>query len=102
MKIRKNDNVIVLAGKDKGKKGKVLKVFPNKNKVVVEGVHVAKRHNKSRKRDKKGEIVEFSAPIDVSNVSLLDPKSGKKTRVGFVIDNGKKVRIAKKSGQKID
>ncbi len=70
MKIKKNDNIIVIAGKDKGKKGKVIKSLPNQNKVIVEGVNIVKRHIKSRSQDKKGEILSIAAPIDVSNVKL--------------------------------
>lgn len=101
MKIKKNDNVIVIAGKDKGTKGKVLKVFPNLNKVVVEGVNIAKKHIKKSQGNKSGQIIEKSMPIDVSNVSILDPKTKKPTRIGYVIEEGKKVRISKSSGQKI-
>lgn len=102
MKIRKNDNIIVLAGKDKGKKGKVLKAFPSENKVIVEGINIAKRHNRSRQQDKKGEIIDIAAPIDASNVALLDPKDNKPTRVGFLVSKDKKERISRRTGQKLD
>lgn len=101
MKIRKNDNIIVIAGKDKGKKAKVLKVFPSLDRVLVEGVNVVKRHRKGSKGGKKGEIVEVTTPIHVSNVALLDPKSGKATRVKVKTVDGKKIRIASKSGAEI-
>lgn len=101
MKIKKGDNVIVLAGKDKGKKAKVLRALPKENKVIVEGVHVVKKHQKATQRGKKGETVEKTLPIHVSNVALVDPKDNKPTRVGYKIEGDKKVRIAKKSGQKI-
>jgi large subunit ribosomal protein L24 len=102
MKIQKNDNVIILAGKDKGKKGKVLRVLPESEKVIVEGLNIVKRHQKSRQDGKAGEVFSIPAPIHVSNVSILDPKDKKPTRVGYKIEEGgKKVRIAKRSGQKI-
>lgn len=101
MKIKKGDNVIVLAGKDKGKKAKVLRALPKENKVIVEGVHVVKKHQKATQRGKKGETIEKTLPIHVSNVALIDPKENKATRVGYKKEGDKKVRIAKKSGQKI-
>jgi large subunit ribosomal protein L24 len=101
MKIKKGDNVIVLAGKNKGKKSKVLRALPKENKVIVEGVNVVKKHQKSTKRGKKGETVDKTLPIHVSNVALLDPKSGKATRVSYKKEGDKKVRVAQKSGQKI-
>lgn len=102
MKIKKGDNVIILAGKDKGKTAKVLKSFPSLNKVIVEGVNISKKHSKNRfSSDKKGEIVDRAMPIHVSNVSLIDPKDKKSTRVSYKEVSGKKVRIAKRSGQEI-
>ena len=101
MKIKKGDNVIVLAGKNKGKKAKVLRALPKENKVIVEGVNVVKKHQKSSKSGKKGETVEKTLPIHVSNVALLDPKSGKATRVTYKKEGDKKIRVAQKSGQKI-
>jgi len=74
MKIKKDDNIIVIAGKDKGKKGKVIKAIPSLDKVIVEGINIAKRHTKSTSRDKKGEIVEVATPIHVSNVKLAEKK----------------------------
>jgi len=74
MKIKKDDNIIVIAGKDKGKKGKVIKAIPSLDKVIVEGVNIVKRHTKSTSRDKKGEILEIAAPIHVSNVKLAEKK----------------------------
>ncbi|MDZ7726655.1 MAG: 50S ribosomal protein L24 [Candidatus Campbellbacteria bacterium] len=103
MKIKKNDNVTVVSGKDKGVTGKVTEAFPRRNKVVVESVNVVKRHAKSSKKGESGEIIEKSLPIDVSNVMLLDPKENKPTRIGYSTNKeGKKVRVAKKSGQNID
>jgi large subunit ribosomal protein L24 len=97
MKIHKDDQVIVIAGKDKGKKAKVLKAFPTENKIIVEGVGMVTRHMK-RQGATPGQKVTFEKPVDVSNFMLLDPKSGKPTRVGYKIEAGKKIRIAKDSG----
>ena len=101
MKIRKDDKVIVISGKDKGKEGKVLQAFHDEDKVIVEGINISKKHAKSRRRDQKGEIVEKAMPIHVSNVSLIDPKTKKPTRVGLEMKDGKKVRVTKKSGQTV-
>ena len=101
MKIKKGDTVIVIAGKDKGKEGKVVKALPSEDRVVVEGINIRKRHVRARQAGKKGQIVEFSAPIHVSNVMIKDPKTGEPTRVGYKIVSGKKVRISKKSGVEI-
>jgi large subunit ribosomal protein L24 len=101
MKIKTNDNVIILAGKDKGKKGKVLRVLSDVEKVIVEGANIVKRHQKAGSGGKKGEVVEVAAPMHVSNVALLDPKDKKPTRVGYKVEGGKKIRISKRSGQKI-
>jgi len=102
MKIKKGDKVIVLAGKDKGKTGEVVRSLPKFGKVVVSGVNISKKHSKNRfNTDKKGEVVDKTMPLDVSNVSLVDSKSGKATRVGYKVDGDKKIRVAKKSGQEI-
>ena len=102
MKIKKGDNVIVLTGKSKGKTGKVLKSLPSINKVIVEGVNIAKKHSKNKfSGDKKGEVIEISMPINVSNVSLIDPKTKKPTRIFYKEVNGKKVRVTRKSGDEI-
>ena len=101
-KIKKGDNVIVIAGKDKGTKGEVLKVIPDENRVVVRGVNVVKRHQKPGQMDPGG-VKTFEAPIHVSNVALADPRDGKAVRVGFKIDqHGRKTRFAKRSGESID
>ena len=105
MKILKNDNVLVISGNYKGKTGKVLKVFPKENRVIVEGVNIRKRHSKPSQANPQGGIVEKEAPINVSNVMVVDPKSGEATRVGkkIIIDDktGKKksARISKVSGE---
>lgn len=97
MKIRKNDNVIVIAGKDKGKTGKVLEAFPALDMVLVEGINVKKRHQRGNRSNQKGQIVEKAHPVHVSNVMMVDPKTNKPTRVGFRTENGKKVRLSRKS-----
>lgn len=102
MRIKKGDTVVIRAGKDRGKSGTVLRAFPSTDQVVVEGVNVQKRHRKTNKQTNQGGgIVEFAAPIHVSNVGIRDPKSGKATRVGRVTDGSKRVRVAKKSGTKL-
>jgi len=97
MKIKKNDKVIIISGKDKGKTGKVLKVSPAENKIIVDGVNIRKKHQKPTRSGQKGQIIDKIFPIQVSNVMLIDPKSGKPTRVGKKLVGGKYVRIAKKS-----
>ena len=100
--IKKNDTVVVLAGEDKGKTGKVLKVLVEKNRALVEGVNMVSKSTKPSAKNPQGGIVKQVAPIHISNLSLVDPKSGKATRVGIkVTEDGKKVRIAKKSGEEI-
>lgn len=88
-------------GKDRGKTGTVLVAFPTKGTVLVEGINIVKKHQRARRESSTGQIVERPMPINVSNVALKDPKGGKATRVGYVIEKGKKVRVAKKSGSKI-
>ncbi len=102
MKIKKDDNVIVMTGKDKGKTGKVLKAFPAENKIIISGVNVKKMHQKARKEGQKGQMVEISAPFNASNVMIIDPKTGKGTRVGRKEVGGKNVRYTKKSGMTLD
>ena len=100
--IKKNDTVVVLAGEDKGKTGKVLKVLVEKNRALVEGVNMVSKSTKPSAQNPQGGIVKQEAPIHISNLSLVDPKSGKATRVGIkVTEDGKKVRIAKMSGEEI-
>lgn len=102
LRIKKNDTVVVLAGEDKGKTGKVLKVLVEKNRALVEGVNMVSKSTKPSAKNPQGGIVKQEAPIHISNLSLVDPKSGKATRVGIkVTEDGKKVRIAKKSGEEI-
>lgn len=97
MKIKSGDNVAIIAGKQRGATGKVLRALPKENLVLVEGVNMKKRHRRSRRRNEKGQIVEVAHPVHVSNVMLIDPQTGKPTRVGYKIDSGKKIRVARKS-----
>jgi large subunit ribosomal protein L24 len=102
-KIKKGDNVVVLSGKDKGRTGTVSKVMPKDGKVVVDGINVAARHRKPTQANPQGGIDRNPAPMHISKVALADPKSGKPTRVRFETgSDGKKVRVAVKSGEKID
>ena len=102
-RIKKGDNVVVLSGKDKGRTGTVAKVMPKEGKIVVEGVNVAARHRKPTQANPQGGIDRNPAPMHISKVALADPKSGKPTRVRFETGkDGKKVRVAVKSGEKID
>ena len=98
MNLKVGDKVIVIAGNDKGKTGTIQKVYPKLNKVVVENVNVRKKHKKPTQQNSEGSIVEVYAPIDASNVMLVDPKTKKPTRIGHKVVKGKKVRFAKKSG----
>lgn len=101
-RIKKGDRVVVLTGRDKGKQGEVLKVLPAENRVVVQGVMMARRHEKPSHRSTGG-IVSKEAPIHVSNVAHVDPRDGKPTRVGFkFLEDGRKVRAAKRSGEVLD
>lgn len=101
MKIKKGDTIVVITGADKGKEGKVAEALPAQNRVVVDGVNMRKRHSKARKSGEKGQIVEYAAPLHVSNVALKDPKTGKPTRTGVKMEGKKKVRIARKSGSTV-
>ena len=101
VRIKKGDTVIVLAGKDKGKRGQVTEVITKLDKVVVEGINSVITHKKQAK-DSAGGRIPKNAPVHLSNVALLDPKNDVATRVGFIVKEGKKVRVAKKSGEVID
>ena len=102
LKIKKDDNVVVISGRDKGKQGKVLRVFPAEARAIVQGVHIARRHTKPRMGDPGG-IVEKELAIHVSNLAHVDPQSGKPTRVGYkFLDDGRKVRFARRSGEMLD
>ncbi|PKR83125.1 50S ribosomal protein L24 [Heyndrickxia camelliae] len=102
MHVKKGDKVMVITGKDKGKTGVILAAFPKKDRVIVEGVNIIKKHSKPSQVNPQGGIISQEAPIHVSNVMLLDPKSNEPTRVGYQDVNGKKVRVAKKSGEVLD
>ncbi len=101
-KVRKGDRVVVTTGRDKGKKGEVLRVYTDEGRVLVSGVNMIKKHQKQT-QTQQGGIITKEAPVHVSNVAHIDPKSGEPTRVGFkVLADGRKVRVAKKSGESID
>jgi len=101
MKLKKNDEVIIVKGKDKGKKGKIEKVYESLGKVLVPGVNLYKRHYKSRLQNKPSEIIEITKPLPIANVALLCPNCHKMTRVGYKIENKEKIRICKKCNKKI-
>jgi len=101
MKIKKDDQVLIISGKDRGKHGKVLDVFPQEAKIVVEGVNLKKKHVRPKKSGEKGQIVDTLAALAVSNVKLLCPKCGKPTRVGYKIIDNKKYRLCKKCGKEL-
>ena len=101
MKIKKGDQVLIISGKDRGKKGKVLGLFPKQTKVVVEGVNISKKHIRPKKSGEKGQIVETPTAISISNVKLICLKCGKPTKVGYSVTKEKKFRICKKCGQEI-
>ncbi len=102
MTIKSGDNVLVITGKDKGKQGKVMEVFPETNKVTVDGVNVVKKHQKPRSQQDKGGIISKVAPINASNVMVVCPTCGKPSRVGHAEVNGKKVRVCKKCNGALD
>ncbi len=102
LKIKKGDNVVVITGRDKGRSGEVLRVFPAERRVIVQGVNIARRHTKPRMGEPGG-IVEKELPIHISNVAHIDPQTGKPTRVGYkLLEDGRKVRVARRSGEVID
>jgi large subunit ribosomal protein L24 len=101
-KIKKGDRVVVLAGRDKGRQGEVQKVLPKEDRLFVGGINMVQRHTRPSQGDPQGGIKNKEASLHVSNVALVDPKTGAATRVGFKIEGDKKVRVAKKSGEVID
>jgi large subunit ribosomal protein L24 len=102
LKIKKGDNVVVISGRDKGRTGEVLRVFPTEGRVIVQGVNIAKRHTKPRMGEPGG-IVEKELALHISNVAHVDPASGKPTRIGYkILGDGRKVRVARASGETID
>jgi large subunit ribosomal protein L24 len=102
LKIRRDDEVVVISGKDKGKTGRVLRVDPAKQRVFVEGLNIVKRHQRPNQMGQQGGVIEKEGPIHVSNVALVDPKDGKPTRVGVERENGQRFRVARRSGTRID
>jgi len=101
MKIKKNDTILVITGKDKGKKGKVLKAFPRQGKVIVDGVNIVKKHRRPKSEKEKGQVVAMPKPIDSSNLKLVCPKCSQATRVGYKINKKEKSRICKKCKQEV-
>jgi len=99
MKLKKGDNVLITAGKDKGRIGKITKAFPKELKILVEGINLKKKHVRPKREGEKGQIVEIPAALDVSNVKIICPKCGKAVRVGYIIEKEKKNRICKKCKQ---
>ena len=102
MHVKKGDKVMVISGKDKGKTGVILASYPKQSRVIVEGVNIVKKHSKPSQMNPQGGILSQEAPVHVSNVMPIDPKSGEPTRVGYKTVDGKKVRVAKKSGEVLD
>lgn len=102
MHVKTGDKVKIITGKDKGKEGIVLKTLPKKDRVIVEGINIVKKHRKASQTNVTGGILEEEASVHVSNVMLIDPKTGEPTKVGYKVEDGKKVRFAKKTGELID
>jgi large subunit ribosomal protein L24 len=100
-RIRKGDRVVVISGRDKGKKGEVLKLFPKDDRALVSGVNIVKRHQRQTQRQQAG-IISRESPIHLSNIAHADPRTGEATRIGFRMEGDRKVRFAKKSGEVID
>ena len=101
MKIIKGDTVLIISGKHRGKKGKILKTLPKKGRVLIEGINLAKKHRRGRREGEKGQIIELPQPIDISNVKLICSKCNKATRVGYKVRGQSKVRICKKCNKKV-
>jgi large subunit ribosomal protein L24 len=107
-RIKTDDEVVVVGGKDRGKRGKVLRVEPKQNRVYVEGLNMVKRHQRPRqvagaqRAEQVGGVIEKEGPIHMSNVMLIDPKEGKPTRIGIEVDGGKRFRVARRSGMRLD
>ena len=102
MHVKTGDKVKVISGKYKGKEGVILKSFPKQNRVLVEGVNIVKKHQKPSQANQTGGVVEMEAPIHVSNVMLIDPSTCAATRVSYKVENGKKVRVSKRTGEVLD
>ena len=101
MKVKKGDSVLITAGKDKGRTGKIIKAIPKESKILVEGINLKKKHVRPKREGEKGQIVEIPAALDVSNVKIICPKCGKATRVGYKVEKERKFRVCKKCLQEI-
>ena len=101
MKVKKDDQVLIISGKDRGRKGKVIKAFPKQGKIIVDKMNIKKKHLRPKKQGEKGQVVEIPAPIDVSNVKIVCSKCGKTTRIGYKVEKERKYRVCKKCGQEI-
>ena len=101
MKIKKGDNVLVIAGKDRGRKGKVIRALPKEEKIVVEGIHIQKKHVRARKAGEKGQVIDKPSAFSVSSVKIVCDKCGKAVRVGYKVEAGKKSRACKKCGAEL-
>ncbi|MFY9458067.1 MAG: 50S ribosomal protein L24 [Candidatus Spechtbacterales bacterium] len=101
MKLKKNDNVLIISGKDRGRKGRILEVFRGEGKIMVEGMNMHKKHRRPRRQGQKGEIVQVATPIDASNAKVICTKCAKPARVGYKITAEKKYRVCKKCGEEI-
>jgi large subunit ribosomal protein L24 len=101
MKVKKGDSVLIIAGKDKGKTGKIMKALPKEAKVLIEGINLRKKHTRPKREGEKGQVVEVPAALDVSDVKMICPKCGKVTRIGYKIEKDIKKRICKKCKQEI-
>ncbi len=100
-KIRKSDTVLIITGKDRGKSGKIIKIFPEEDKAIVEGLNLRKKNRRPRKAGEKGQIIEYPAKIHLSNLKLICPRCSKAVRVNFKLEAGQKFRICKKCGQEV-
>ncbi len=101
MKIKKNDQVLIISGKDRGRKGKVIEALPKQGRLIIEGINLRKKHVKPKKSGEKGQIVETPAPLNVSDVKLICPKCGKAVRTRYKVEGKKKYRACKKCGQEV-
>lgn len=101
MKLKKGDNVLITAGKDKGRTAKILKSLPKQGKILVEGINLKKKHVRPKRQGEKGQMIQLPAPLDISNVKIICPKCGKAARTGYKADKDRKFRICKKCGQEI-
>lgn len=102
LKIKKNDKVVILKGKDRSKTGKIIRVMPDINKVLIEGLNLYKKHSKPRKEGDVGQIIEIPKPVNASNVAIICHHCNKPTRIGYIIEKGKKYRVCKKCNKKLD